>query len=247
MSNLTTYLTQVEKAFSKLREAHNIELEAMKLLYEAKSNLVTESIKSATSAQVTLEEKNKKAVKEFVNKVFEEKNKTTGEFASKAFDEEAKGNIIVNSSIGPTEDTPSILLNKITTKKPKTSKSKSSTKATVDPVITKVTSLESSTPKTNLTFEQSLKNDESARGKVIIDETGEMLDSILNNKDIKKECHTLPTGDKVVKIPTSELQKINKQRLVFCRDCHKQIRDTPHGIGNNLFVCDSCFSKRNSK
>ena len=231
MSNLTPYLTQVEKAFSKLREAHNMELEAMKLLYEAKSNLVTESIKSTTSAQATLEEKNKKAIKEFVNKTL---------------DEEAKSNIIVNGSIGPTEVAPSISLNKVT-KKSKTSKSKSSTKATVDPFITKVTSLESSTPKTNLTFEQSLKNDESARGKVIIDETGDMLESILSNKDIKKECHTLPTGDKVVKIPTSELQKINKQRLVFCRDCHKQIKDTPHSIGNNLFVCDSCFSKRNSK
>lgn len=244
MSNLTPYLIQVEEAFSKLREAHNMELEAMKLLYEAKLNLATESIKS-TSAQATLDEKNNKTIKEFVNKTLEE---------------ESKGNIIVNGSIGPTEDiiegsivpdevirSGTINLSKSTTKKSKTSKSKSSTKATVEPDITNVTSLESSTPNTNLTFKQSLNNDESVRGKVIIDETGDMLKSILSNNDIKKECHTLPTGDKVVKIPTSELQKINRQRLVFCRDCHKQIRDTPHSIGNNLFVCDSCFNKRNSK
>ena len=71
-------------------------------------------------------------------------------------------------------------------------------------------------------------------------------------KEVKKEQQKQPiiktvevkdTEDKSVTEKPKEPER-KKPRLMFCRDCHKQITGEAHDIGNNLAVCDSCFKKR---
>lgn len=70
------------------------------------------------------------------------------------------------------------------------------------------------------------------------------LKLIMLNEQPDKESIDSQTSNVVdTAIPDCKPQENNK--IIFCKDCHKRIKDYNYShLGNNLYLCDDCYKLR---